>query len=273
MSYVRDVLTGGLPVDPGNEQRSVFDFLIELWEADRNREELEAGFRELVLDPDPILKSAAVEFFTGRNADDKDTLLSALKNYPEEFRSIKRHWYSGRSSLLCLLIMSASKLEEVDRETVEVFRKEALKPDCNSYALQGLMAHDTLWLTENVADIVAGDTANLQAILYSVRLFDRVPDDLLLKLSSSFDSSILISAAGSILPNDLPRISYLLESRWNDDKTRALRESLLATSARERVEAIKQASGSPALVPALSMLHNSSLEDCTDLNDLIPEDV
>ena len=43
---------------------------MEKWEARGNREDLEAGFRELIFDPDPHLKSASVEFFTGRNADD-----------------------------------------------------------------------------------------------------------------------------------------------------------------------------------------------------------
>ena len=94
MSLVKDVLTGGVSVDLRRDQRSVFDYLVEEWEMKKDRAELEAGFRELIFDPDPHLKSAAVEFFAGRNANDEGLMLKALQDSPEEFRNV--NWGDGQ---------------------------------------------------------------------------------------------------------------------------------------------------------------------------------
>lgn len=191
MSYVRDVLTGSVSVDLRRDQRSVFDHLIEKWEAGENREELEAGFRELISDPDPRLKSAAVEFFSGRNADDNGLMLKALQDYPEEFRDVKRHWYSGETTLLCLLLMSAAKLAVLDSSVIAIIRKEVFDPISKTYALQGLMRHDTGWLVENVSDIVKGDAEVLRALLNATRMFGKSPDEFILQLTSSMDDMVL----------------------------------------------------------------------------------
>jgi hypothetical protein len=191
MSYVRDVLTGSVSVDLRRDQRSVFDHLIEKWEAGENREDLETDFRELIFDPDPRLKSAAVEFFSGRNADDNGLMLTALQDYPEEFRDVKRHWYSGETTLLCLLLMSAAKLAVLDSSVIAIIRKEVFDPICKTYALQVLMRHDTSWLTENVSDIVKGDAEVLRALLHAARMFGRTPDAFISQLTSSMENKVL----------------------------------------------------------------------------------
>ncbi len=209
MSFLRDVLTGSVSVDLRRDQRSVFDVLVEKWEARENREDLEAGFRELIFDPDPRLKSAAVEFFTGRNADDNGLMMSALQDSSEEFRDVQRHWYSGETTLLCLLLMSAAKQVALDSSIITIFRKEVFNPACKTYALQGLMRHDTSWLLDNVIDVVKGDAEVLRPLLYAARMFGKLPDEFILKLASSMDNNILVEILGSVFPSDIPLISWL----------------------------------------------------------------
>ena len=226
MSFVRDVLTGSVSVDLRRDQRSVFDYLIEKWEAGENREDLETDFGELVFDSDPRLKSAAVEFFSGRNTNDRGLMLKALQDSPEAFRNIKRHWYSGETTLLCLLLMSAAKLAALDSSVIAIFRKEVFDPTCKNYALQGLMRHDTGWLAENVSDIVKGDVEVLRALLNAARMFGKLPDEFILQLALSLDNNVLIEMLGSVFPSDIPRISWLLARERDDEEIQSIKKSI-----------------------------------------------
>ena len=271
MSFVRDVLTGSVSVDLRRDQRSVYDVLVEKWEVRESREDLEAGFRELIFDPDPRLKSAAVEFFTGRNADDNGLMLIALRDSSEEFRDVQRHWYSGETTLLCLLLMSAAQQVTLDSSTIAIFRKEVFDPACKTYALQGLMKHDTSWLLDNLIDIVKDDTEVLRATLYAARMFGTLPDEFILKLASSMDNNVLVEILGSVFPSDIPRISWLLESAREDEEMLSIKESLTFPSASERMDGVKRSAGILSLVPVLSRFYKSALEGCTNLNGCIPD--
>jgi hypothetical protein len=163
MSYVRDVLTGRVPVDLDPNQRHALDVLLQQWYDEARREALTAEFRELIHDPAPKLRAAAVQFFVTHMAADGGALLDAYEHRLDAFEGVPRHWYPGAGDLRDLLVLAISKRMLPGSRAVALMKREVLRPGHGGYAVLGILATDPRWLRAHVVEIVSGSPEALPA--------------------------------------------------------------------------------------------------------------
>jgi len=219
MSYVRDVLTYRIPVDLDANQRHPLDVLSQQWSDSSRRAELTRGFVELLSDPDPKLRAAAVQFFVAHMADDGGALRDAYERHLDRFEGVPRHWYPGEGDLRDLLVLALAKRALPGSRDLEILKEEALRPGHGAYATLGILAADPAWLREHLVEIVAGSPGALPGLLFNLGVLDVQPDALIAQLKGQVLDSVLLDAIGRAIPRDRERLAALVERGRSDTHT------------------------------------------------------
>jgi len=210
--YVRGALTGYISVDLDRNQRHSLDVLSQQWSDEKRRPELSEGFTELLHDPDPRLRAAAVQFFVSHMAEDGGALLDAYENRLQEFEGVPRHWYPGDGDLRDLLVLAISKRMLPGSRALELMKREALRPGHGGYATVGILATDPLWLRQHIVEIVSGSLDALPGILFHPGVLGVKPDELLLELKGRVAEDILLKAIHAAPPKDRERLRAVIAS-------------------------------------------------------------
>ena len=206
ISYVRDVLTNRISVDLDPNQRHSLDVLSQQWYDVERRPELAEGFGELLQDPDPKLRAAAVQFFASHMAEDGGALLEAYESRLHEFEGVPRHWYPGEGDLRDLLVLAISKRMLPGSRALELMRGEVLRPGHGGYAVVGILATDPAWLRGHLVEIVSGSPDALPAILLNHGVLDVKPDQLVADLKGRVPDQALLRPIRTAVPNDRERL-------------------------------------------------------------------
>lgn len=179
MSYVRDVLTGRVPVDPDPNQRHPLDVLIQVWGQVAGRLELTSRSLDMFHGPNPQLRAAAVQFFSSTMAEDGGALLSAYEEHLADFDGVPRCWYPGDGDLRDLLVLAISKRMLPGSRALELIKGEALRPGHGGYATLGILATDPVRLRENLIEVINNSPGALSGLLFNLGLLDVMPDRLI----------------------------------------------------------------------------------------------
>lgn len=274
MSYVRDVLTHRIPVDLDPNQRHVLDVLSQQWGDVDRRTELTEGFVALLRDPEPELRAAAVQFFVAHMADDGGALYDAYENHLDQYEDLSRHWYPGEGDLRDLLVLAIAKRALPGSREVELLKAEALRPGHGGYATLGLLATEPAWLRQHLIEIIQDSPGALPGLLLNLGVLDVAPDPLIVQLKGQVPDEVLFKAIQTAVPKDRERLAALVGNASQQEPAPAPQSAGLdATSAVERQESARIASGSPGLVREIAALRNKPLQGGGDISGIAPSEM
>ena len=261
MGYGWDVLAGNVAVDLRPDQRSVFDHLMETWDAGERTEELLSDFTSLLTHEDPKLRSAAVEFFSAKYTDDGGVLMSALVDSPELYAGVPRHWYGGDEDLKSLMLMQCAKGSGSSEALFDVVKADVSVREYRPYALQVLVRFHEDWVRANLPRIVDGSADALRELLYAVRLCGKLPDPFLRSIEGIPEDQTLALVA-EVFPTDLTRLTWMLQCTEDVEAAEKLRSPVWSV----RLAEVRGMSGDPATVLPLARFSAVAIDGCEDLD-------
>ncbi len=154
-------------VELDRNDRGTLD-VVERWFRYERDEALAAGLldeaRELLTDPDPTLRSAALFLFLQADLDDAGALLDAWTHHPELFDGVVEHWgRQGDGDLRQRLATCLGHRLGRDPAIAAALRAEALAERPVPAGL--LLAHDPDWTLAHLGPILRGTPHALGALV------------------------------------------------------------------------------------------------------------
>ncbi len=111
MSFVVDVLSGKTYLEPGPNDRSDLDPLLNLWRRGQRTDELRAGFIEALTHPSPRVRAGGVMFFARMTTqrEDVDLLLPLLTDQASLYEGVPEPWFGGADDLRSMLASAVAR--------------------------------------------------------------------------------------------------------------------------------------------------------------------
>lgn len=174
MGWVRDVLTGVEPIDLGRHTRDAFHWLSnQEYQGPETVQRLNAGFAELISDPDRDVRGAAVLWFAGHVVPGVGPMLvAAFSSHKELYEGVKQDWMDDRGPLDQIMALAIAKNALDVPGGLEIAREEALKPYRGGWMVAILVHADPLWVRAHLAEIATHSPAAIEVLFFHLGLLD-----------------------------------------------------------------------------------------------------
>ena len=152
---IRAILLGGESIRVESWQHHPLDAILDRWQDDpTSRPALEAGFRDLLAEPDRRLRGAALHFFAQRPAADDGGHLAALATNPSALAGVVSDWYPNDGDELDVLAVALGHRAGRDPATRDAARAVALLPGRGTTSLA---VTDAEWFRTNLPQLLQTD--------------------------------------------------------------------------------------------------------------------
>jgi hypothetical protein len=125
MSFVVDVLSGKTYLEPGPNDRSDLDPLLNLWRRGQRTDELRAGFIEALTHPSPRVRAGGVMFFARMTTqrEDVDLLLPLLTDQASLYEGVPEPWFGGADDLRSMLASAVASRTPPGHAAVDALKQ------------------------------------------------------------------------------------------------------------------------------------------------------
>lgn len=208
MSFVVDVLTGKQSLEPGPNDRTDLDPLLNLWRGGNRRDELHEGFTQALTDPDPKVRAAGVMFFArmSTGASDLPLLHELLTDRIELYDGVAEPWFGGSDDLRSMLASAVASRASQGDAAVDTLKSEALQPGRAGWVIVALLGLDPAWVRQNAGTIVTNSPSSLDPLLYNLKMRGIDLTNFLSELRPLVDDEVLRAGMRSALGDDAARV-------------------------------------------------------------------
>ena len=208
MSFVVDVLNGRQHLDPGPNDRTDLDPLLNLWRGGKRKDELREGFTEALTHADPKVRAAGVMFFArmSTGSGDLPLLHDLLTNRAELYEGVPEPWFGGSDDLRSMLASAVASRASQGDAAVDTLKSEALQPGRAGWVIVALIGLDPAWVRQHAATIVTNSPSALDPLLYNLKMRWIDLTNFLTELRQDVDDDVLRAGLRSALGDDAARV-------------------------------------------------------------------